>query len=105
MYELDKDLARSVLLKQGHAPYQVDILLKNYPPLQDELGMVVEKWLQNQESPDLDVDGLTLKDVMETRRSHFLVAMRDLNHLLDPALTDEERVQWRRILTTPVRYE
>lgn len=43
MYKLDKDLARIVLLMQGHAPYQVDILLKNFKPLQDELGVMVEK--------------------------------------------------------------
>ena len=105
MYELDKDLARRVLLKQGYAPYQVDILLKNYPPLQDELGVVVEKWLQNQKIPDLEVDGLLVREVMETRRSNFLVAVRALNRLLDASISDEKRTQWRRILTTPVRYE
>jgi len=105
MYELDKDLARSVLLKQGHAPYQVDILLKNYPPLQDELGVAVEQWLQNQKIPDLEVDGLLVREVMETRRSNFLVAVRDLNRLSDISLPDEKRTQWRRILTTPVHYE
>ncbi|NMB60855.1 MAG: hypothetical protein GYA18_00775 [Chloroflexi bacterium] len=105
MYQLDKDLARSVLLKQGHATYQIDILLKNYPSLQDEMGVVVEKWLRDQKIPDLEVDGLSIREVMETRRSSFLVAVRDLNRLLDASLPDEKRTQWRRILTTPVYYE
>lgn len=105
MYELDKHLARNALLKQGHAPYQVEITLKSYPPLQDDLGEAVKKWLNDQIIPDLVVDGLKVKEVMKTRRSNFLIAVRDLNRLLDASLSDEKRAQWRRILTTPIRYE
>lgn len=105
MYELDKAKAAKILQKQGFTINEINTLLQKYPKLDDSLGPVVEKWLQDQETPNLEVDGLILKDVMKIRRSHFLVAVRDLNQLLNPALKDEKRMQWRRILTTPVTYE
>jgi phage regulator Rha-like protein len=79
--------------------------LKNFPELDDSLRAPVEEWLENQQIPELVVDGVSIHDVIEKRRSHFLKAIRDLNRLLDPNLTPEQHDNWKRIITTPRFYE
>ncbi len=105
MYTIDKQKASVILKSQNFEPYQINLLLKNYPPLPDAFGKAVEQWLIDKTVPDLEVDGITLKDVMTNRHSHFLVAIRDLSHLLDPTLSADEQAQWHRILSTPLYYE
>ena len=105
MYILDKEKARKVLMENKLTPFQVDNLLKYYPPLPDKMGIYVEQWLIDQIIPEIVIEGISLRDVMQKRRSHFLVALRELGRLLDPNLTPEKRKLWREILTTPVFYE
>ena len=85
MYYLDKDKARKVLLSQNFQPYQIKILLKNYPPLQDSIGELIEVWFKDQEIPELVIDGISLQEVMENRHSHFLIAIRDISRLIYPS--------------------
>lgn len=105
MYHLDKEKARKVLLEEGFSPSPVDRLLKRYPPVHESLGPAIEKWLNEGIISDVIVDGISVREVMEKRQSHFLIAIRDLSKLLDPNLTPEKREKWRRIITTPVFYE
>lgn len=105
MYTIDKQKAIAILKSQNTEQHQINLLLKNYPSLQDDFGKAVEQWFIDQTIPDLEVEGITLKDVMANRHSHFLIAIRDLSHLLDPTLSPEEHKQWRRILSTPLYYE
>jgi hypothetical protein len=105
MYILDKECATHVLESERFNPAQIQHILYDYPPLNDEFGLAVEKWLSGQPIPTVEVDGLLLTDIMEKRHSHFLVAIRDMNKLLDPALPPEKHEQWRRILSTPAYYE
>lgn len=105
MYLLDKEKARNVLANQNLNPYQIEQILKRFPPLPDNMGGGVDRWLTDQAIPDINIDGISLKEVMEKHGSHFLIALKDLARLLDPELTAEKRSQWRRILTNPVYYE
>lgn len=105
MYLLDKNKARSILLAQNFLSDEVDRMLKHYPALPDPLGDLIDRWLVDQNIPDFEVDNISLKDVIERRHSHFLIAIRDLGRLLDSDLTPEKREQWRRILSTPIHYE
>lgn len=105
MYLLDKERARKVLLSQKINAAQVDRLLRNYPPLPDALGALVEQWLSDQIIPEFEIDGISLKHAMKIRRSHFLVSIRDMRNLLDPTMPKEKRELWREILTTPVQYK
>lgn len=106
MYTLDKEKVRNILInEEAFDPQQVEILLKNFPPLYDDLKVAVETWLEKRFIVDVTVDNISIHDVMENRQSHFIVAIRDLNRLLNPNLTADKREQWRRILTTPVQYK
>ncbi len=105
MYLLDKTRARQVLLAENIKPFQADRLLERFPPLPDRFGPSIDTWLADQTIPDIDVDGITVKQVMENHHAHFLAAMSDLAVLLDPGLPPEKRSQWQRILTTPRSYE
>jgi len=105
MYVIDKERATRVLESERINTAQIQHIFYNYPPLNDKFGPAVEKWLSGQPIPTVEVDGLLLTDVMEKRHSHFLVAIRDMNKLLDPALLPEKHEQWRRILSTPAYYE
>lgn len=106
MYTLDKEKVRNILIKEeDFDPQQVEILLKDFPPLFNDLEIPVEMWLEKRIISDVTVDGISVQDVMADRQSHFIVAIRDLNRLLDPNLAADKREQWRRILTTPVRYK
>ena len=62
-------------------------------------------WLTDRTVSEVKVEGLSLKDVMNTKNCHFLQAVRDLDRLYDTDLTGEKRAQWIRILSTPVHYE
>lgn len=105
MYHLDQEKARKILNAENIKAYQIDILLKNFPPVPDEIGTLVEQWFVDQNIPDLIVDGISIDEVMNKRHAHFLVAIRDLSRLLDPSLSDEMRKKWRKILTTTLYYE
>jgi hypothetical protein len=105
MYILDKTRARKVLLDQNIKPHQADRLLEHLSPVPDRLGHFIDQWLQDQTVPDVEIDGITLKQVMDNHHSHFLIAICDLAMLLDPDLTTEKRTQWRRILSTQRKYE
>lgn len=105
MYQVDKQRAYRVLLESGFDKISIESFLKNFPALDDSLRTPVEEWLENQQVPELVVDGVSIQDVIEKRRSHFLKAIRDLNRLLDPNLTPEQHDNWKRIITTPRFYE
>lgn len=105
MYILDKTRARELLLAQNLRPRQVSTILRKFPPLPDRLGASMDQWLQDQVIPDVEVDGISVKQVMKNHNSHFLVAISDLAVLLDPGLTAEKREQWQRILRRQVSYE
>lgn len=105
MYYLNKDKARKVLLSQNIQPYQIKILLKNYPSLPNSIGELIEDWFKDREIPELVIDGISLQEVMENRHSHFLIAIRDLSRLLDPSLSLEEKEKWHQILNKTLYYE
>lgn len=105
MYQLDKQKAKQVLLDEGLDRLLVDSFVENYPPLDDSLGVVVDQWLTDRQIPALEMEGISLREVMEKRASHFLKAIRDLNRLVDPTLTAEQKSNWKRIITAQQYYE
>ena len=49
MYHLDLNKAKEILEEEGHDSTQIGILLKNYPPLYDELKSAMDVWLEKRE--------------------------------------------------------
>jgi len=105
MYNLDKENARKILLAEGLSPFEIGILLDDYPELYDELGNHVQMWLTNGTISDILVDGISLLEVMEKLGTHFLAAIKYLNKLKSPELTPEKKLKLKKILTTPIYRE
>jgi len=105
VYQLDKRRAKLVLLDEGIDHSSVDSFIEKYPLLNDSLGTVVDQWLLDRQIPDLEIEGVSLIEVIRKRDSHFLKAIRDLNRLFDPTLTADQKANWKRNLTTQRLYE
>lgn len=106
MYELDKEQVKKILIEEMKLPaFDVELFLKNFPPLHDSLSSAVEQWLKDRTIAEVVIEGLAIKDVMKKRRSHFLAALRDLNTLLDESIPAEKRQRFKKTLKKPVHYQ
>ncbi|MES0490271.1 MAG: hypothetical protein ABUK01_09780 [Leptospirales bacterium] len=104
MYELDKETVKKILVEEMNLPaFDVDLFLRDFPPLHNSFSLPIEQWLKNRTIADLVIEGLTIQEVMEKQQSHFLAAVRDLNILLDEKIPIEKRKSFNEILRTPVR--
>jgi len=102
MFILDKERAKRILTDElGYNPVSADLFLRDYPPIHDELAAAVQAWLKDRTILDVSVLGLSISDIMRVRHSHFLMAVQDLNRLLDPDLSEEDRQRMVRILSKP----
>jgi len=105
MYQLDKSIARKILIEEErYGAFDADQLLADYPPIGDALAQTVEQWLQDRQILDVQVEGLTIQQIMDNRQYHFLVAVKALNRLLDPSRTPEQCLRLRNSLSRPVQY-
>jgi glutamate mutase epsilon subunit len=105
MYFLDKERAIHNLKLEKITDEKINYFLDNYPVIDDKLGTVLEQWMNGQPITDVEIDGIILSEVMQKRQAHLLSAIRDMNKLLDPALSPETKAQWHRILSRPVYFE
>lgn len=106
MYEIDKDRFRKIMVdEQGYTANKVDQLLADYPAVDDRFAEAIEQWLEDRTIADVSVDGLSLKEVIDNRRFHFLVAVRTLNELLEKELPEPDRSRQVEALRTPVYFE
>lgn len=106
MYNLDKEQVKKILIEEMKLPaFDVELFLKDFPPLHDSLSSAVEQWLKDRTIGEIVVEGLTIKDVMKKRRCHFLVALRDLNVLLDESIPVEKRQRFKETLKRTVHYQ
>ncbi len=105
MYILDKAKAGEILAKEfNYKEYDVNIFLGRFPEIHDELSHSVQKWLEDRTIEDVDVFGLTIKELMNVNKhENFLHAIQMLNGLYD--MDEEERTDMIRILRTPHTFE
>jgi len=98
MYKIDKEKAKTILVRQGYSPTAVGRLLNNYPPLLDQFGPVIDQWMIDQVIPDYEVDGVSVKAAMENHISHFLTTIRDLSEMIDPATPKDLKESFQYLL-------
>lgn len=92
MYTIDKDKAKRILVEEfDYQPYHADLFLRRFPPLHEELAEPVETWLKDRAIPDVSVEGLSVEEIMQSQRGHFLLAIQYLNRLLDEDLSSEDK--------------
>lgn len=102
MYQIDKPTARKILIEeQGFSPQRVDRLLADYPLIREPLASAVKQWLDDRTISPVKVEGLEIQQVMQDQHYHFLVAVKNLNILLDESTPDDERKRLLKALRTP----
>ncbi|MCS6880462.1 MAG: hypothetical protein RMK84_05120 [Oscillochloridaceae bacterium] len=102
MLTIDKVRAKEVLVTElNYHPVSAECFLQNYPPIHEELGKVVESWLEDRTIPDFSVNGLSIREIMQVQSCNFLVAVKYLNQLLDPELAPAERERLVAMLRRP----
>lgn len=103
MLKIDNQQAKAILIaEQGFSSIAADAFLNDFPPIHDELAEAVLHWLADRTVFDVDVAGVSVKEVMETRGDHFLMAVRLLNRLLDADVSPDQRERMARLLRRPV---
>ncbi len=106
MTEIDRGEARDILVKElSFEAEMVDVYLDMYPLLHEDLRGPVEAWFKDRTVQDFEVEGISIRQVMEAQGTHFLNAVHGLNDLLTMELTDEERRALKTVLTTPLVFE
>ena len=106
MYKLDKEEVRGILIKEmGYSKRNANLLLQDFPPLPEQLTGAVRKWLNDRTVTEIVVDGISLQEVMDNQQVDFLVAVRELNKLLDPSIPLDKRENLKKILQEPVFFE
>ncbi len=106
MFTVDKEKARKILIDEFHyKKHQVDAFLESIPELDDIFKPAVERWLSDRTVLDLSVEGLTISQVMATRKSSFLTAVRDLNILLRSDYPEDFREKFKQALQQPIEYK
>ncbi len=105
MYILDKNKAEEILTKElNYNDHTAKGFLEHFPPIHDELSHAVEKWLEDRTIEDVEVYGLSIKEIMSVNENEsFLNAIKMLNALYDK--DEEERTNFIRILRKPHTFE
>jgi hypothetical protein len=102
MYKINKTKARKILIDEEHfLPLNADRMLKDFPPIQEPLAQAVQKWLEDRTIVDISVEGLTIKKVIHDQGYHFLIAVKNLNKLLDQTIPEDERKNLLKALKIP----
>jgi len=106
MYEIDrKEFRRIMVEEQGFTPSKVDLLLADYPAIDERFAAAIEQWLESRTLAEISVHGISLKEIIENRQFHFLVAIRRLNDLLDEQVPSPDLNREIEALRTPVVFE
>jgi len=101
--EIDKSQAEAILTEElGFSALGASMFLRDFPPIHDELAKSVSRWFSDRTVLDVSVGGISLKEVMQARGDHFLMAVRLLNRLLDADVAPEEREEQAQLLRRPV---
>ncbi|MGH9425903.1 MAG: hypothetical protein ACRD2L_06300 [Terriglobia bacterium] len=103
MFEIDKQKARGILIQElSYEPEIASLYLELFPSLDDRLAEAVSAWFDNREVLHIEVEGLTIRHIMEVQQTHFLNAVHGLNDLLTKKLTEEERDALKTLLSAPL---
>lgn len=101
MLKIDTRQAREILIAElGFSPIAADAFLSDFPPIHDELAESVSRWLTDRTVLDVDVAGVTIRELMQARGDHFLMAVRLL--LLDADVSPAQRERMASLLRRPV---
>jgi hypothetical protein len=104
MYMLDRLRVRPILISElGYTPLKADFFIDNYPLLNDQFKEPVEAWLLDRSISDFDVEGISIRQVIAMQDCNFLNAVRELNYLFLPSLSNDVREAIKISLSTPFR--
>ncbi|NMB69850.1 hypothetical protein GYA27_01435 [candidate division WWE3 bacterium] len=104
MYLIDKTKAKNILISEGYQEQDINLLLEDYPELYDDLGSVIDIWLNTKNFVDFTYEGISLSQIMNTRGEHIITAAKTMNRLLNPNLSPEEKTRLINSLSHSVTF-
>jgi len=102
MLAINKDQIKKILIDElGYSKASAETFLEDFPPIHDKLSGAVNHWLEDRTVEDLNLYGLTIKEMMKTHGYNFILTIKILNRLLDEDLTEERRQRLAEDLKKP----
>ena len=103
MFVVDKILLKKIMTREmGYTSIEADLFLRVFPSLHKEMNEVFQAWLKDRTVLPGPIAELPIREVMAKRRCNFLVAVKEINHLLDRDMTVDRRAELIKILSRPV---
>lgn len=100
---VEKAELKNILIKElGFSEIAAELNSSHFPDLHEKLEGPMKKWLDDRSVEDVEVEGVTLREVMDAHGGKFLEAISGLNDLLVKDLTDEEREALKVLLKKPM---
>ena len=99
----ERDMIKKILVTElGYSFNEADFYVDHYPALHDRMAEALQTWLQDRRVLDIEVEGITVRQVMQAHSCHFLNALRELSELLTRPLNPGEKEALKAFLRSPV---
>jgi hypothetical protein len=103
MLKLNKDQVKNILMEElDYSEGEADTYLSDYPSIHTELAEAVNVWLKERTVLNISLLGLSIQEVMEIQRCHFLMAIKYMDRLLDSDMSQEQKEKLVELLRSPV---
>lgn len=94
MMNLNTPQVKDILITElGYSPVDAELYLESNPPVRDELVEAVNQWLKDRTVLPVSVFGLSISELMQIQKIHFLMAIMYLNPMYDE-LIPQEKKEW-----------
>jgi hypothetical protein len=103
LFNIDVKKTREILINEfAYKPADADHYLSNYPSLDDALIEPVKTWFIDRSILEIELEGITIQQVMQAHKCNFLTAISSINDLFSSPLTIEQKETLKKFLTTPL---
>lgn len=102
---LDLEQMSLRLRSEGYTPGAIRAFQEDALTLKSPLLEAAQHWVQSGQIPDVQIDGVTLQQVMQNHHNHVLAALSEMQVLQRETLSEEERQYWVQYLNSPLSFE
>jgi len=105
MFQFNPSEIKPVLEKElGYSDIEAERFLRHFPELNDELLPALHQWLEDRSVTKNDFYGISIGEIMQIQNENFLLALQEINTILDPTITPDRRGLLIKSLRTPPIY-
>jgi len=89
---IDKTKAKEILVNElNYKDFEADSILEEVSKISNVFAPVMQKWLDDRSVSDFLIEGISIKDVMNSHNCDVVRAAIEMNFLLDPNITPENK--------------